>query len=181
MSVFRWVRPRTVRAELQRSIASPNATSANPSCLSRDRRRLFSCETGNALVEFAFVLPMMMVVITGLYSFGITLSNQIALTQATGAGAQYLQTLRGNTTDPCADTLTAIQSAAPSLNVSALNLTFTMNGVKVSGSSCAGQSSNLIQGQPVTVSATYPCTLLVYGLNLGSGCQLAAQVTEFEY
>jgi Flp pilus assembly protein TadG len=181
MSLLSWVRSRTVRAGLQHSMALPDVNSANPGTRHRDRMRLFTRETGNALVEFAFVLPMMMVVITGLYSFGVTLSNQIALTQATGAGAQYLITLRGNTTDPCADTLTAIQSAAPNLNTSALNLTLTMNGVAVSGNSCAGQSSSLMQGQAVTVATTYPCSLLIYGLNLGSGCQLAAQVTEFEY
>ena len=166
MSIPGWVRSRT---RSKRSIPPSSRTG------------LLAREAGNALVEFAFVLPMMMVVITGLYSFGITLSNQIALTQATGAGAQYLITLRGNTTDPCSDTLTAIQSAAPNLNTSALNLTLTMNGASVTAKSCAGQSSNLMAGQPVTVSATYPCTLNIYGLNLGSGCQLAAQVTEYEY
>jgi Flp pilus assembly protein TadG len=181
MSVLSRVRSRTVPRGLHGSTASPVVGSAKPSRLSRNRMRLFTRETGNALVEFAFVLPMMMVVITGLYSFGVTLNNQIALTQATGAGAQYLITLRGNTTDPCADTLTAIQSAAPNLNTSALNLTVTMNGTAVSGKSCAGQSSNLMSGQPVTVATTYPCSLLIYGLNLGSGCQLSAQVTEFEY
>lgn len=181
MSIPVWARSRTVPARLKRSLTSRDADPARPSGFENDRTRRFLCERGNALVEFAFVLPMMMVVVTGLYSFGITLSNQIALTQATGAGAQYLQTLRGNTTDPCADTLTAIQSAAPNLNTSALNLTLTMNGASVSGKSCAGQSSNLTAGQPVTVATSYPCTLNIYGLNLGSSCQLAAQVTEFEY
>lgn len=181
MSILVWARSRTVPARSQRSLTSCAADPARPSSLESNRMRRFLCERGNALVEFAFVLPMMMVVVTGLYSFGITLSNQIALTQATGAGAQYLQTLRGNTTDPCADTLTAIQGAAPNLNVSALNLTLTTNGVAATGSSCPGQVSNLKQGQPVSVSATYPCTLMIYGLNLGRSCQLAAQVTEFEY
>jgi len=181
MSILSWVRTRTVRVGLQRSIASQHADSASTSGRNRAGMRLISRETGNALVEFAFVLPMMMVVVTGLYSFGVTLNNQIALTQATGAGAQYLITLRGNTSDPCADTLSAIQGAAPNLNTSALNLTLTMNGSSVSAKTCPGQNSNLVQGQTVTVATTYPCNLLVYGLNLGSGCQLAAQVSEFEY
>jgi len=180
MSILTWVRSRTVPARSKRS-KTLVANTTKSSSRSGGRIRLLTGEAGNALVEFAFVLPMMMVVITGLYSFGITLSNQIALTQATGAGAQYLITLRGNTTDPCADTLTAMQGAAPNLRGSSLNITVTSNGVAATGSSCPGQADNLKQGQPVTVSATYPCTLMIYGLNLGSSCQLAAQVTEYEY
>ncbi len=181
MSVFRIVRPGILFARFKRLATSKHADTADSSTRNVARMRLLGRETGNALIEFAFVLPMMALVITGLYSFGVTLNNQIALTQATGAGAQFLQTLRGNTTDPCADTLSAMENAAPSLRPSSLNVTLTMNGVVASGNSCPGQVSNLKQGQSVTVSTTYPCTLLVYGLNLGSSCQLSAQVTEFEY
>ncbi len=181
MSVLSRLRLGTVFTGFKRSAASKCGDPAFPTVCNGIRMRLFAREAGNAVVEFAFVLPMMAVVITGLYSFGVTLNNQIALTQATGAGAQYLQTLRGNTTDPCADTLSAMEGAAPNLRPSGLDVTLTMNGTAASGNSCAGQAGNLQQGQPVTVSATYPCTLMVYGLNLGSSCQLTAQVTEFEY
>ena len=47
-----------------------------------------------------------------------------------------------------------------------------------------GRSDEPGAGSSVTVAATYPCTLSIYsvaGFKLGSGCQLQAQVTEYEY
>ena len=54
-------------------------------------------------------LPLLLLVFTGIFDFGIAYYNQLTLTQAVGAGAQYLQQIRTSTTDPCADTLTAIR------------------------------------------------------------------------
>jgi Flp pilus assembly protein TadG len=124
---------------------------------------------------------MMMVVITGMFSFGIALNNQLELTQAVGAGAQYLQTIRSSTSNPCADTIGAIESAAPNLHAANISMTLTMSGTAVSGNTCAGDQSDLTQGGSVTVYASYPCNLFVYGLNLGTSCKLQAQVTEYEY
>jgi Flp pilus assembly protein TadG len=145
------------------------------------RRLRFRGEEGNALVELALVLPVFLALLTGIFSLGLMLSNQLTLTQATGSGGQRLQQLRTTTTDPCADTLSAIKSAAPSLNGSNIGLSLTLNGTKVSGSSCSGDQSYLAEGTAVTVSTTYPCSLAVYGTKFASGCQLTAQVTEYEY
>jgi Flp pilus assembly protein TadG len=142
---------------------------------------LGSGERGSALVEIALILPMLLVLITGLCAFGVAFNNELTLTSAVGAGGQYLQLIRTSTTDPCADTLNAIESAAPGLNGSKISLTFNLNGTPASGNSCAGDQSDLVQGAPVTITATYPCSLPIYGLNLGSGCQLSAKVTEYEY
>lgn len=138
-------------------------------------------ESGNALVELAISLPMMMLLFTGVLSFAIACSNQLTLTQAVGSGAQLLQQLRSATTDPCKDTLTAIENSAPSLNPANISLTLTLNGTKVSGSSCSGSQANLIESAPVTVVASYPCNLQFYGIKLAASCQLSAQVTEYEY
>ena len=136
---------------------------------------------GGALVEFAMVLPMMMMLITGLFSFGISLTNYVQLTQAVGSGGQYLATLRTTTSDPCADTLSAIKSAAPNFQSSKITLTLTMNGTAVTGSTCSGDQSYLVQGSTAKVNAKYPCNLFVYGMNFGTGCQLQAQITEYVY
>jgi Flp pilus assembly protein TadG len=140
-------------------------------------------EEGGALVEIALVTPVLMALVTGICSFAIGFNNQLTLTSAVGAGAQYLQLIRTTTTNPCQDTLTAIEAAAPSLKASALTLTITMNGAtpSQSGNSCPGSQSNLVSGQPVTVSATYPCSLAIYGTNFTNKCQLSAQVSEYEY
>jgi Flp pilus assembly protein TadG len=141
----------------------------------------FRGEEGNALIEIAMVLPVFLAFVTGIGSFAIALSNQITLIQATGAGGQYLQEIRTSSTNPCADTMTAITNASPSLAAANIGLTLTMNGTVVNAKTCAGDQSDLVQGSAVTVATTYPCTLSVYGIHFASSCQLTAQVTEYEY
>jgi Flp pilus assembly protein TadG len=138
-------------------------------------------EQGSALIEIALILPMLMVLITGLCAFGVAFNNELTLTSAVGSGAQYLQLIRTSTTDPCADTINAIESAAPSLKSSSISLTLNLNGTSVSGNSCSGDQSYLVQGAPITVSATYPCTLPIYGTKFATACQLSAKVSEYEY
>jgi Flp pilus assembly protein TadG len=147
----------------------------------------FSEEDGNSLVEFTLTLPILMAVLVAIFQFGIAFNNQLTLTQGVGTAAQYLQTIRISTTDPCKDTITAIQNSAPQLTPANISLTLTMNGTAVSGSSCSGSQSNLVPGGPVKVAASYPCNITILGINLGGvykrsfSCNLTAQVTEYEY
>ncbi len=136
---------------------------------------------GNSLVEMALALPVFLAVVTGIFAFGIAFNNELTLSNAVGSGAQYLQQIRSTTTDPCADTLSAIEAAAPGLQGSNISLTFNFNGTAASGNSCAGDEADLVQGAPVTVTATYPCTLSIYGTRFTTACQVAAKVTEYEY
>jgi Flp pilus assembly protein TadG len=147
------------------------------------RALLHRNEEGSALVEIALVTPVLMAIVTGICSFAIGFNNQLTLTNAVGSGAQYLQLIRTTTADPCADTLTAIQGAAPGLTPGSISLTVTMNGQtpSQSGNKCPGAQSDLVAGEPVTVSATYPCVLAIYGASFTSKCQLSAKVTEYEY
>ena len=138
-------------------------------------------EDGSALVEIALVMPILLMVMTAICTFAIGFNNQLTLTSAVGSGGQYLQMIRTTTSDPCHDTLSAITGSAPSLTASSISLTFNLNGTTVTGSSCPGDQSYLAQGQPVTVTARYPCTLAIYATRFASGCQLSASVTEYEY
>jgi Flp pilus assembly protein TadG len=158
------------------------------SILQRVRFFCFAQEDGNSLVEFTLTLPILMAVLVAIFQFGIAFNQQLQLTQAVGAGAQYLQTIRSTTTDPCADTLTVIQNSAPTLVKSSISLTLTMNGGSpITSNSCSGQQSQLAQGTPATVYASYPCNIQIFGINLGGltsrkfTCNLTAQVTEYEY
>lgn len=147
--------------------------------IARDKRN--RNQEGSVLVELAVALPMLLLLFTGVLSFASAYSNQLTLTQAVGSGGQYLQQIRNSTTNPCQDVLTQIENSAPSLNPSSISLTLTLNGTSVPGNSCSGDQSDLIEGAPVTVLATYPCNLHAFSMNLGSSCQLSAQVTEYEY
>jgi Flp pilus assembly protein TadG len=145
-----------------------------------------------ALVLALVVLPLM----TGIFSIGLAFSNQQALTQAVGIGASFLSESYSNgssgiTSDPCADTLTQIANNAPQLSSSKISLTITMGqtlvagvisgGTAISGHTCSGSQSNLASGTYVTVAATYPCNIGVFGVNLVPNCRLPASVTDLSY
>jgi Flp pilus assembly protein TadG len=153
------------------------------------RALLHRNEEGSALVEIALVTPVLMAVITGICSFAVGFNNQLTLTSAVGAGAQYLQVIRSTTSDPCADALTAIKAAAPSLKASSIQLSLAITSITTTGTtsttetgnSCTSGAALLTPQEPVTVSATYPCALAIYGTTFTNKCQLSAQVTEYEY
>jgi Flp pilus assembly protein TadG len=147
----------------------------------RVRALLRKGEEGSALVEIALTLPMLLGVLTAICTFGVGFNNQLTLTSAVGAGAQHLALIRTTTSDPCADTLAAIEGAAPNLTPASISLSFSLNGTNVSGTSCTGDQQYLVQGEPVTVTAKYPCALAVYGTKFTNACQLTAKVTEYEY
>ena len=92
-------------------------------------------ESGSALAEMAFVVvPLMVLMITGMMFFGIALNNDLALNNAVQAGAEQLALLRGNVADPCASTVTDVQNAAPGLTASSLRYTVTLGGTSYSSS-----------------------------------------------
>lgn len=141
-------------------------------------------EEGGALVEMAIVLPVLMLIVTGIFSFGITLNNYLELTDAVSIGARYLALQAGQTLDPCASAVTKIEQAAPYLKPANLTFTFVLNGTSYSGTSCnsssftTGAAGNLTSATPAQVNVTYPCSLAVYGKNLVPSCMIMAQTTE---
>jgi Flp pilus assembly protein TadG len=141
-------------------------------------------EEGSSLIEFAVCLPVLMLILTGTFAFGIAFNNYLMLTNATTIGAQQLSISRGQTTDPCATASNAIIAASPLLKSTSFIYAFVLNGVAYNGASCSsastttGAAANLLQGVPVKVTVTYPCNLAVYGANIVPNCLLKAQLTE---
>lgn len=175
---------------LRRAVNRP-ATAAEANAETRSSRRcdlLRSGEQGQAMVELTFTLPAMLMVLTAIFTFGIAFNNQVTLTNAVGAGAQYLSTRRTATTDPCADTTSAINAAAPNFTAANIHLSISIDkATAVTGTTCTSATSALLaaQGEPVTVEATYPCFLSImtpaYGPKFISNCLLSATVTEYVY
>jgi Flp pilus assembly protein TadG len=146
--------------------------------------RLRSSNDGGALVEFAVVLPVLLLLMTGMLSFGIALNNYLTLTDATSIGARFLATDRGLDLDPCASSVAIAKGTAFGLNPATLSFTFVINGTTYPGASCSstslttGAAGNMVQGTPAQVTITYPCSVGVYGKNYLPGCTLTAQTTE---
>lgn len=134
-------------------------------------------ERGQSLIEFTLIVPVLLLVMTGMVSFGMALHNDLILTTAVNSGAQQLAFSRGQTTDPCATAYSAITNAAPTL-ASKLSLSLVINGTSYSTTTCPSGASNLVQGASAQVTATYPCVLAVIGQSFAA-CSLRSQVTEF--
>jgi len=126
----------------------------------------------------------MLLLLTGMFTFGITVGNYVTLTNATSAAALQLAISRGQTLDPCSLASSTVYSAAPNLKQSSLTFAYSLNGTAYSGTSCSsasttsGAAGNLVQGQPAQVTITYPCNLRIFILNSFSTCSLSAKTTE---
>lgn len=155
------------------------------SLISRFRAVFCRRDDGGSMVEFALVLPMMMVLITGMCSFAMALNNYMVLTNAVGAGARAIALSRGQTipalasSDPCAYAVQMANSSSPNLDQTKLSYTVVWTTTNSAGTvtstsystSCAGVALNA--GDTVQLKATYPFTPLVYGwkatvMNMGA-------------
>jgi Flp pilus assembly protein TadG len=149
---------------------------------SRARRFLaalfFREEHGGAMVEFAFTVPVLLLVVTGVYTFGMTINSYMMLINADDVGARQLAVSRGQTGDPCATVAATVYASAPTLNKSNLTFTFVLNGTTYTGTTCTAGAANLVQSSSAEVQLTYPCSLRVYGTNLVPNCSMKATTTE---
>ena len=136
----------------------------------RFRALLRRGERGQAILEMAFLMPLLLVIVMGVCYFGIAMNNYLSLQSAVTAGAVNLaenQSLATPVPNACTVATTVIQGAS-NLKPSQITITYPTSG------SCAG---GLVAGTPVTVNATYPCVLPIYGMNFTS-CTLGATSTQ---
>jgi Flp pilus assembly protein TadG len=148
----------------------------------RARAILSAEDRGQSLVEFALTLPVLLLVLTGMATIAVAMSNYLMLTEATSVGARALAVGRAQTIDPCATVAQAVYGALPHFTQAQFTFALNLNGVSYAGTSCSstspttGAAGNLKQGQPATVTVTYPCNLVAY--KFVSTCSMLAQTTE---
>jgi Flp pilus assembly protein TadG len=141
-------------------------------------------ESGQSLVEFAMILPAFLLVVTGIFAFGVAFTNWLVLTDATSLGGRTVAISRGNTLDPCATASTAVAGASPGLNTGLITYTSVINGTTYNGTTCnsssttTGAAGNLLQGGSYVLTTSYPCHLTVFGQNLITNCTMHAAVKE---
>ena len=148
-------------------------------------------DEGQALVETALILPIVLTIVFGILVFGIFTMQIMSLAQGVNNAGNVLSVSAGQTTDPCALAATNVQSAAPLLSSANLSYTVTLtpsggSAQPYSGSSCSSSSTTtgaagyLVSGGTVQVTATYTnCSLKFYGKNfLPNGCSITNTITE---
>lgn len=163
-------------AEKPGTLSTRNDTTAG-SGFRRVLARLLSEQDGGPLVEFAMVLPWMLLTLTGIFYLGVALTLYLQLTNATDIGARQLSISRGQTSDPCSTAATAIEAAAPNLSTSSLSFSYTIDGQAYTGTTCTAGAPYMIQGKSAVVQASYPVHLGIFLLGW-STVTLKAQTTE---
>ena len=139
-------------------------------------------EDGQALVEFALVLPILLMVATGITSFGLVFYHYITIEDAVRSGARTLSLGRGNTApspnDPCTLAINETFNSAIDSGLQRNKITLVVGGQSMS-QGCSGTGTAWTQGNQATVTATVPCTINIVGLNLSCpGGNITAQATD---
>ena len=119
------------------------------------RGSLLRSENGQAAVELAFVLPLLIALLLAIVQFGIAFNNYITLTDATRAGARKAAVSR-LIGDNGASAVAAVKAAASDLDQSKLGVSVT-------------STDWTVPGNDVTVSATYPFSVSILGWTVTSG------------
>lgn len=147
------------------------------SVIARVYRFFHSDSEGGALVEMAVTLPLIMLIMTGIFSFSMALYQKLQLAEAVNSAGRYLAIARG-AQDPCATAISQLYAGAPGLAPSNMTINLSDNGTSLA-TSCPGA---LNKGDDVSVQVTYPTTLNVVNIwGGGSGfgsVNLISQVTE---
>jgi Flp pilus assembly protein TadG len=126
-------------------------------------------QDGQALVEFAVVANILVVLLLAIVQFGIVWMNYIAVTDAAREGARRAAVNRSSGQATMISSATAAaRAAAPSLQQSNMNI------------SVSSQSGTWNQGDPIEVTVKYPYALTILGWAAKSGFLTSSTVMRAE-
>jgi Flp pilus assembly protein TadG len=127
------------------------------------RRRHLRSESGQSLVEFALVLPILAVLLFGIIQFGITYNHYVTITDAARAGARKGAVSRNLGAGTATSTTeNQVRSSASDLDQSKLEVAVT---------------SGWGPGSDLTVKASYPYDINLLGFVVASG-KVSSTTTE---
>jgi len=131
-------------------------------------------DDGAAAVEFALVVPLLLLLVFAIMSFGIVFAQQIALNNGVRQGARAIVVPGTTTGNTCGAAVTAVRSSTgPTLamDTNNINVSVTRSGSTPCGSGststtnstvvCQGSSVNGAVNQSVIINATYNSRLLL--------------------
>jgi Flp pilus assembly protein TadG len=114
-------------------------------------------QDGQSVTEFALVLPILAFLLFAVIQFGIVFNNWVQLTDAARAGARKGAVSR-HLPNPKAACEDAVRASATNLK--------TANGLTAN---CSTTPGNWQPGDQLTVVATYPYSISLFGLVSKSG------------
>jgi Flp pilus assembly protein TadG len=118
-------------------------------------------QQGQAVTEFAVILPVLLMVLLAIYQFGVVFNNYIQVTAAAREGARKAAVSRSSGSCSATQTLaiTAARNAAPGLNQTKMNV--AVNATCTNNQYAAGTDT--------TVTVTYPYSISILGKVVASG------------
>jgi Flp pilus assembly protein TadG len=140
---------------------APPAKTEAPAADRRSRR-----SRGQAMVEFTLILPMLLLLILGIYQFGQTYADYIQVTNAARDGGRKALVSRSDASG-VADVVTT-----------AKNSTWWLNKNQIAVTVSPGQPWTT--GQNVTVTVTYPYNINLLGFVVASGTLKSTTTVRME-
>jgi Flp pilus assembly protein TadG len=129
-------------------------------------------ERGQAFVELALVLPILLLLLLGVIQFGNVFRDYIALTDATRVGARQASVSRSIQPDANRIPLVVAKVHKAAVNLDPAKMSVTVEPVKVDGVTPGWEESG-----DVTVRTTYPFKIDLFGMVLYDGL-LQSRTTE---
>jgi Flp pilus assembly protein TadG len=126
-------------------------------------------EDGQAMVEFAIVVPVLLMLVLGIIQFGILFNHSLTVTDAVRAGARQAAVSR-TLPSPAAAAAAAearVRSAASG----------SLSDANDPAALVVTVTSTFAQGSDVTVTATYPYSINLFGVPVKTG-RLTSETTE---
>lgn len=135
-------------------------------------------EEGQALVEIALAMPLLLVLLTAILQFGLMFNKYITLTDAVRTGDRTLALGRG-LSDPCDPAVAQTLASASNTGLTSSEITTTLTSPDTCGTGSYPNrtSGSETAGNEATVSASMPYTVNVFGLPLFN-LNLSASASE---
>jgi Flp pilus assembly protein TadG len=118
------------------------------------------------MVEFAVVVPIVLMILIGILQFGIVLHDYLAVTHAADVGARKVA-VSANNPNGASVAVAAARAAVPNLQGESLGVTIS-------------PGAPFSSGTDVTVTVSYPYTINILGIIVASGDLHGTTVTRVE-
>lgn len=132
-------------------------------------------ESGQAFVELALVLPVLLLLLLGVIQFGNVFRDYIALTDATRVGARQAAVSRS--IQPASNRIPLVVSK---VQRAAVNLDTTKMSVTVEPVMIDGVTPGWEESGDVTVRSTYPFKINLFGMVLYNGLLQSRTIERVE-
>jgi Flp pilus assembly protein TadG len=129
-------------------------------------------ERGQALIEFALVLPLFLLLLLGIVQMGTVFRDYVALTDATRVGARQAAVAMSIQPESARVPNIIARTEKAAVNLDKTKMTVTVEPVMIDGVTAGWEQSG-----DVTVRATYPFKINIIGMVVFSGT-LKSRTTE---